>query len=61
MIQKKKEAYTKHGEDALKERMGDGGPSHNPFDIFEPFLGDSLGGSSFGGKGILFFTLKVVY
>ena len=33
MNRKKREAYTKHGEDVLKERMGGGGPFHNPFDI----------------------------
>ncbi|MQL80263.1 hypothetical protein Taro_012700 [Colocasia esculenta] len=39
----KREIYDKYGEDALKEGMG--GPSHNPFDIFESFFG----GGAFGG------------
>ena len=43
----KREIYDQYGEDALKEGMGGGGgPSHNPFDIFESFFG----GGAFGGK-----------
>lgn len=45
----KREIYDQYGEDALKEGMGGGGASHNPFDIFESFFGGSFGGSSFGG------------
>lgn len=45
----KRELYDQYGEDALKEGMGGGGASHNPFDIFESFFGGSFGGSSFGG------------
>lgn len=41
----KREIYDQYGEDALKEGMGGGGPSHNPFDIFESFFG----GGGFGG------------
>lgn len=41
----KREIYDQYGEDALKEGMGGGGASHNPFDIFESFFG----GSPFGG------------
>lgn len=39
--------YDQYGEDALKEGMGGGGASHNPFDIFESFFGS--GGHPFGG------------
>lgn len=42
----KRELYDQYGEDALKEGMGGGGPSHNPFDIFESFFG----GGAFGGE-----------
>ncbi|GLJ30744.1 hypothetical protein SUGI_0609300 [Cryptomeria japonica] len=46
----KREIYDQYGEDALKEGMGGGGASHNPFDIFESFFGGSpFGGSAFGG------------
>lgn len=46
----KREIYDQYGEDALKEGMGGGGASHNPFDIFESFFGGSpFGGSGFGG------------
>ncbi|KAH7519673.1 dnaJ protein homolog 2 [Ziziphus jujuba] len=41
----KREIYDQYGEDALKEGMGGGGPSHNPFDIFESFFGGGFGGS----------------
>lgn len=41
----KREIYDQYGEDALKEGMGGGGPSHSPFDIFESFFG----GGGFGG------------
>ncbi|KAJ8625928.1 hypothetical protein MRB53_019235 [Persea americana] len=41
----KREIYDQYGEDALKEGMGGGGGSHNPFDIFESFFG----GGAFGG------------
>ncbi|KAJ7950847.1 DNAJ protein [Quillaja saponaria] len=41
----KRELYDEYGEDALKEGMGGGGPSHSPFDIFESFFG----GGAFGG------------
>uniref|UniRef100_A0A803PR54 DnaJ-like protein n=1 Tax=Cannabis sativa TaxID=3483 RepID=A0A803PR54_CANSA len=41
----KREIYDQYGEDALKEGMSGGGPSHNPFDIFESFFG----GGAFGG------------
>lgn len=41
----KREIYDEYGEDALKEGMGGGGSSHNPFDIFEQFFG----GGAFGG------------
>ncbi|KAH9532052.1 hypothetical protein CY35_19G068600 [Sphagnum magellanicum] len=43
----KRDLYDQYGEDALKEGMGGGGASHNPFDIFESFFGG--GGQSFGG------------
>ncbi|OAY71583.1 DnaJ protein [Ananas comosus] len=43
----KREIYDQYGEDALKEGMGGGSASHNPFDIFEQFFG----GGSFGGGG----------
>ncbi|KAA3475395.1 dnaJ protein-like protein 1-like [Gossypium australe] len=43
----KREIYDQYGEDALKEGMGGGGSSHNPFDIFESFFG----GGAFGGGG----------
>lgn len=42
----KREIYDQYGEDALKEGMGGGSSSHNPFDIFESFFG----GGAFGGK-----------
>jgi curved DNA-binding protein CbpA len=45
----KRDLYDQYGEDALKEGMGGGGASHNPFDIFESFFGGG-GGQSFGGK-----------
>ncbi|XP_077247002.1 dnaJ protein homolog [Tasmannia lanceolata] len=41
----KREIYDQYGEDALKEGMGGGGGSHNPFDTFESFFG----GGAFGG------------
>ena len=43
----KREIYDQYGEDALKEGMGGGGASHNPFDIFESFFGG--GGNPFAG------------
>lgn len=43
----KRDLYDQYGEDALKEGMGGGGASHNPFDIFESFFGGS--GHPFGG------------
>ncbi|WRX09392.1 Heat shock protein DnaJ [Theobroma cacao] len=43
----KREIYDQYGEDALKEGMGGGASSHNPFDIFESFFG----GGAFGGGG----------
>ncbi|KAJ7540448.1 hypothetical protein O6H91_10G015400 [Diphasiastrum complanatum] len=49
----KREIYDQYGEDALKEGMGGGGSSHNPFDIFESFFGgggNPFGGSSRGGR-----------
>jgi len=42
----RKEIYDQYGEDALKDGVGGGGSSHNPFDIFEQFFG---GGGGFGG------------
>ncbi|KAJ7962067.1 DnaJ protein [Quillaja saponaria] len=43
----KRELYDEYGEDALKEGMGGGGPSHSPFDIFESFFsGGAFGGGS---------------
>ncbi|KNA05908.1 hypothetical protein SOVF_185980 [Spinacia oleracea] len=44
----KRDIYDQYGEDALKEGMGGGGHSHNPFDIFEQFFNPSAfgGGSS---------------
>ncbi|GLT84339.1 hypothetical protein SLE2022_025750 [Rubroshorea leprosula] len=46
----KREIYDQYGVDALKEGMGGGGPSHNPFDIFETFFGSAgFGGGAFGG------------
>lgn len=47
----KRDIYDQYGEDALKEGMGGGGASHNPFDIFESFFGG--GSSSFGGMVVL--------
>ncbi len=44
----KREVYDQYGEDALKEGLGGGGATHNPFDIFESFFA-SGGGSPFGG------------
>ncbi|XP_010258832.1 PREDICTED: dnaJ protein homolog 2-like isoform X1 [Nelumbo nucifera] len=44
----KRDIYDQYGEDALKEGMGVGGASHNPFDIFESFFGG--GGSSRGRR-----------
>lgn len=50
----KREIYDQYGEDALKEGMGGGGGSHNPFDIFEQFFGGGVfGGGGFGGKKII--------
>ncbi|CAN6477965.1 unnamed protein product [Victoria cruziana] len=46
----KREIYDQYGEDALKEGMGGGGPSHNPFDIFESFFGGGFGGGSSRGR-----------
>ncbi|XP_060169960.1 dnaJ protein homolog [Lycium barbarum] len=43
----KREIYDQYGEDALKEGMGGGGGTHDPFDIFESFFG----GNPFGGGG----------
>ncbi|OMP00706.1 hypothetical protein COLO4_12443 [Corchorus olitorius] len=43
----KREIYDQYGEDALKEGMGGGGPSHSPFDIFDTFFG----GGGFPGGG----------
>ncbi|KAF8380534.1 hypothetical protein HHK36_028021 [Tetracentron sinense] len=43
----KRDTYDQYGEDALKEGMGGGGASHNPFDIFESFFG----GGGFGAGG----------
>ena len=43
----KREIYDQYGEDALKEGMGGGGPSHSPFDLFDTFFG----GGAFGGGG----------
>lgn len=40
----KREIYDQYGEEALKEGMGGGGPSHSPFDIFESFFGGGFGG-----------------
>lgn len=44
----KRDIYDQYGEDALKEGMGAEGPSMNPFDLFEAFLGGG-GGHPFGG------------
>ncbi|CAK9207701.1 unnamed protein product [Sphagnum troendelagicum] len=46
----KRDVYDQYGEDALKEGMGGGGASHNPFDIFESFFGGGSG-HSFGAGG----------
>ncbi|KAL2609576.1 hypothetical protein R1flu_028149 [Riccia fluitans] len=46
----KRDIYDQYGEDALKEGMGGGGASHNPFDIFESFFGSSSVGGPFGGS-----------
>lgn len=48
----KREIYDQYGEDALKEGMGGGGPSHNPFDIFQQFFNPAAfgGGSSSRGR-----------
>uniref|UniRef100_A0A0D6R2S6 J domain-containing protein n=1 Tax=Araucaria cunninghamii TaxID=56994 RepID=A0A0D6R2S6_ARACU len=46
----KREIYDQYGEDALKEGMGGGAASHNPFDIFESFFGGSPFGSFGGGS-----------
>ncbi|KAB1225263.1 hypothetical protein CJ030_MR1G017647 [Morella rubra] len=61
----KREIYDQYGEDALKEGMGGGGPSHNPFNMYESFFGGVFGGagSSRGrrqkhGKDVVH-TLKV--
>ncbi|XP_021756369.1 dnaJ protein homolog 2-like [Chenopodium quinoa] len=43
----KRDLYDQYGEDALKEGMGGGGHSHNPFDIFEQLFNPS----GFGGGG----------
>ncbi|XP_031100557.1 dnaJ protein homolog [Ipomoea triloba] len=42
----KREIYDEYGEDALKEGMGGGAGTHDPFDIFQSFFG---GGNPFGG------------
>jgi DnaJ family protein A protein 2 len=52
----KRDVYDQFGEDALKEGMGGGGATHNPFDIFESFFGGS-GASAFGG--MQWFLLKI--
>lgn len=44
----KREIYDEYGEDALKEGMGGGAGTHDPFDIFQSFFG---GGNPFGGGG----------
>ncbi|KAJ7519330.1 hypothetical protein O6H91_20G034400 [Diphasiastrum complanatum] len=49
----KREIYDQYGEEALKEGMGGGGASANPFDIFESFFGSGagpFGGGSRGGR-----------
>ena len=48
----KREIYDQYGEEALKEGMGAGGPSINPFDIFESFFGGGGVGHSFGGTRV---------
>lgn len=42
----KREIYDEYGEDAIKEGLGGGGPSHSPFDLFEQLF---AGGGGFGG------------
>ncbi len=56
----KREVYDQYGEDALKEGMGGGGATHNPFDIFESFFG-SGGGSPFGGTQYSLAISSVVF
>ncbi|GBG82858.1 hypothetical protein CBR_g36384 [Chara braunii] len=47
----KREIYDQYGEDALKEGMGGGGgPSVNPFDLFESFLNPGFGGGGRSGR-----------
>ncbi|XP_049380643.1 dnaJ protein homolog isoform X2 [Solanum stenotomum] len=43
----KREIYDQYGEEALKEGMGGGGGTHDPFDLFNSFFS----GSPFGGGG----------
>lgn len=38
---KKRQIYDTYDDDAIKERMGGGGGSHDPFDIFHSFFGGS--------------------
>lgn len=42
----KRQIYDQYGEEALKEGMGGGAATHDPFDIFSSFFG----GNPFGGK-----------
>lgn len=55
----KRDIYDQYGEDALKEGMGGGGASHNPFDIFESFFGS--GGHPFGGMWDLCVTIDLYH
>lgn len=45
----KREIYDEYGEDALKEGMGGGSQSHDPFNIFESFFGGGFTGGFGGG------------
>ncbi|XP_020087247.1 dnaJ protein homolog 2-like [Ananas comosus] len=47
----KREIYDQYGEDALKEGMGAGGGTHDPFDIFQSFFGGSSFGASSSSRG----------
>ncbi len=53
----KRDVYDQFGEDALKEGMGGGGATHNPFDIFESFF-EGSGASAFGGMQWFFLEIS---
>ncbi|KAL0309071.1 UNVERIFIED_CONTAM: Chaperone protein dnaJ 3 [Sesamum radiatum] len=46
----KREIYDEYGEDAVKEGMGGGSHSYDPFNIFESFFGGGFAGGFGGGR-----------